>query len=169
MNIHKVTHLSTVHSRYDTRIFIRMCSSLATHGHNVSLVVADNLGDEIKNGVSIIDVGAKSSGRFFRMTTSVKKVFEKAKELDSDIYHFHDPELIPTGLKLKNLGKKVIFDIHENTDLQILEKDWIPLIFRKLTSYILESMKIMFVKSTIYLLFLKRPCIKNIKNYQKLL
>ena len=136
MNIHKVTHLSTVHSRYDTRIFAKMCSSLATHGHNVSLVVADNLGDEIKNGVSIIDVGAKSSGRFFRMTTSVKKVFEKAKELDSDIYHFHDPELIPTGLKLKNLGKKVIFDIHENTDLQILEKDWIPLIFRKLTSYI---------------------------------
>ena len=139
MNIHKVTHLSTVHSRYDTRIFIRMCSSLATHGHNVSLVVADNLGDEIKNGVSIIDVGAKSSGRFFRMTTSVKKVFEKAKELDSDIYHFHDPELIPTGLKLKNLGKKVIFDIHENTDLQILEKDWIPLIFRKLTSYIFRK------------------------------
>ena len=136
MTIRKVTHLSTAHTRYDIRIFIKLCSSLATHGYNVSLVVADNLGDEVKNGVSIIDVGAKTSGRFFRMTTSVKKVFEKAKELDSDIYHFHDSELIPTGLKLKNLGKKVIFDIHENIDLQILEKNWIPLIFRKLISYI---------------------------------
>jgi glycosyltransferase involved in cell wall biosynthesis len=132
----KITHLSTAHNRYDIRIFIKLCSSLASEGHKVSLVVADNLGNEIKNGVSIIDVGAKNNSRFFRMTSSVKNVFKKAKELDSDIYHFHDPELIPIGLKLKNLGKKVIFDIHENTDLQILEKDWIPLIFRKLTAYI---------------------------------
>lgn len=135
-NIFTITHLTSAHQRYDTRIFIKMCRSLSLNGYNVSLVVADGKGDEVKNGLSIIDVGVKRSGRFFRMTTSVKKVFEKAKELDSDIYHFHDPELMPAGLKLKNLGKKVIFDIHENTDLQILEKDWIPLIFRKLTAYI---------------------------------
>tara|TARA_Y100000389_G_scaffold118035_1_gene115190 strand:+ start:2464 stop:3588 length:1125 start_codon:yes stop_codon:yes gene_type:complete len=135
-NIFTITHLTSAHRRYDTRIFIKMCRSLSLNGYNVSLVVADGKGDEAKNGLSIIDVGLKTSGRFFRMTTSVKKIFEKAKELDSDIYHFHDPELMPAGLKLKNLGKKVIFDIHENTDLQILEKHWIPLIFRKLTAYI---------------------------------
>lgn len=136
----KITHLTSAHSRYDTRIFLKMCSSLAKiENYQVSLVVADGKGDEQKNGVDIKDVGAKSGGRLSRMTKTVKKVFEKAKQLDSDIYHLHDPELIPVGLKLKKLGKKVIFDIHENTDLQIMEKEWIPFIFRKTISFIFRK------------------------------
>lgn len=127
----KITHLTSAHPRYDTRIFLKECSSLAKNeDYEVNLVVADGLGDESKNYVNILDIGAKEGGRLSRMTKTVKKVFEKAKDLDSDIYHLHDPELIPIGLKLKKLGKKVIFDIHENTDLQILEKEWIPLFLR---------------------------------------
>ncbi|MBE0492577.1 MAG: glycosyltransferase [Sulfurospirillum sp.] len=132
----KITHLTSAHSRYDTRIFLKMCLSLAKNeNYQVSLVVADGKGNETKNGVSIVDIGAKSGGRISRMTTTVKKVFQKAKELNSDIYHLHDPELMPVGLKLKKLGNKVIFDIHENTDLQILEKEWIPFFLRKIISY----------------------------------
>ena len=117
-----------------------MCSSLAANGYSVWLVVADGLGDEVKNGVSIVDVGAtKTGGRLSRMTITVKRVFDKAKELDADIYHFHDPELIPIALKLKGLGKTVIFDIHENTGMQILSKYWMPLYFRKLASIVYEK------------------------------
>ena len=135
----KITHLTSAHPRYDTRIFIKMCSSLAVHGYAVSLVVADGKGDEVKNGVSIFDVGAKTGGRLSRMTKTVSRVFEKAQELDADIYHLHDPELIPAGLKLKKLGKKVIFDIHENTGLQIHTKDWIPTLIRPMLSFLYES------------------------------
>ena len=112
--IHKAAHLTSVHPRYDTRIFIKMCSSLANY-YDVYLVVADGLGDEIKNKVNIVDVGEKSDARLSRMTKTVCKVFKKAIELDVDIYHLHDPELIPIGLKLKKLGKIVIFDSHEDT------------------------------------------------------
>ena len=58
-------------------------------------------------------------------------MIKACKEVNADIYHFHDPELIFTGLYLKILGKKVIYDIHENNPASILSKPYIKSALKK--------------------------------------
>lgn len=72
------------------------------------------------------------------MTETVKEVEKKALEIDAQIYHFHDAELIPLGLRLKRAGKVVIYDIHEDLPRALLSKKWINPIVRLPLSKLME-------------------------------
>ena len=122
----KVCHMTSVHRRYDTRIFQKMCRSLARNGYDITLLVMDDLPEEVLDGVRIIPVPFKPRNWFDRIMNSGRKLLKKALELDCDLYHFHDPELLPIGLRLKKLGKTVIYDSHEDYSRQIIGKSWIP-------------------------------------------
>jgi glycosyltransferase involved in cell wall biosynthesis len=143
----KVVHLSSVHPRYDTRIFIKECTSLVHAGIEVYFVVADGMGDEEKNGVHIIDAGPRKQSRLLRMIQTVQKVFNKACKIDADYFHLHDPELLPLVPFLKKRGR-IIYDMHENVPKQILTKKWIPKIFRSLISKMFQFLEKLFLRNT---------------------
>lgn len=120
----KVCHMTSVHPPEDVRIFHKECVSLAKAGYETYLVQRGESYE--KEGVHIVGVGAPPKGRIQRMTNFARSVYQKALEIDADIYHFHDPELLPYGLKLKKRGKKVIFDSHEIYAIQISQKSYLP-------------------------------------------
>ena len=158
----KVCHLSSAHAPNDTRIFHKQCASLAKAGYQVSFVVkakdAQSVGCTTQKGVQVIQVPVDSSSRLKRMLFGAKAVYQKALEVDADIYEFHDPELLPYGLKLAKKGKKVIFDSHEDYPTQIMEKEWIPTLLRRIISSAYRAYETHVVKQLDAVLF---PCTKN--------
>ncbi|USA46484.1 glycosyltransferase family 4 protein [Acinetobacter sp. C26M] len=132
----KIAHLTSAHPRFDTRIFVKQCISLAKK-YQVYLIVADGMGDERNQSVDIIDIG-KFIGRKNRILNAPKAILDKALEINADVYHLHDPELIPIGIKLKKHGKKVIFDAHEDLPNQIMSKHYLNSVTKKILSFLVK-------------------------------
>jgi glycosyltransferase involved in cell wall biosynthesis len=127
----RVAHLTSVHPRDDVRIFRKQCRTLASAGYHTTLVVADGKGDQEVDRVQVIDVGVSGSGRLRRMMATTQLVYKRACLLDADLYHLHDPELLPVGLKLKAQGRRVIFDAHEDFPADIMTKPYLKRGLRK--------------------------------------
>ncbi len=128
----RICLLSSVHHAYDTRIFYREAATLSESGYRVTLVAQHNK-NEIINNIKIIPV-PKFRNRFHRIVIGNWFIFIVSMKEKANLYHFHDPELIPAGLLLKAVGRKVIFDIHEKYDKIILARDYTAPFFRKILS-----------------------------------
>lgn len=140
--IKKICHMTSAHSSNDTRIFHKECISLAKAGYEVYLIA--NGKSYEKNGVHVIGIGEQPTSRIKRMTKNVQKIYYTALDVDADIYHIHDPELLPYVVKLKRKGKKVIFDSHEDYLSTISVKSWIPKYLRPIvkTLYSIYEMSV---------------------------
>ncbi|HOX12350.1 MAG TPA: glycosyltransferase [Spirochaetia bacterium] len=118
-----VLHISTAHRALDTRIFHKECVSLSRAGFDVT-VMARHDRDEKVSGVRIIGLPTDRN-RFIRMFFGPFRALYGALGQHVDVAHFHDLELFPVMLALKAVGKKVVFDYHENYTAQVMGKKYL--------------------------------------------
>lgn len=128
----RVVHVTTVHRTFDNRIFLKECASLRDNGWDVHLVARHDR-DEVVDGISIHALPQVSSraSRIRELPPIARRI---ATELEPDIIHFHDPELLPLASSLAAGGWNCIYDMHENIVKDVLTKRWINPLMRPLVS-----------------------------------
>jgi glycosyltransferase involved in cell wall biosynthesis len=130
-----VVMLANGHSPFDTRIFIKEASALTSAGYSVSIILPYQSSVE-RNGISIIAVPPRLKG-FGKLAINPFVIFKKAlRQPSNSIYHIHDSDILIVGILLKLLGRKVIYDAHEDTPLQIQYQHWIPKWLKKPYAYL---------------------------------
>lgn len=135
----RVVQLTTVHHPYDPRIYHKESISLQKAGFDVTLI-AQTSNEGLVGDKSIRHIPLKKyKSRLKRMTIGAYQAYKKAKYLNADVYHFHDPELMPVAWLLKKKDNVVIYDIHEDYITSMLQKEYVSMPVRKLlaTAYVL--------------------------------
>lgn len=120
----KICHITTAHPPFDIRIYQKECRSLAQAGFEVFLL-ARNHENQKADGVQMVLLPNRK-GHLGRIRSALLDVPALALGTGAELFHFHDPEIIPTGVLLKLLGKKVIYDVHEDFGAAAHSRDWIP-------------------------------------------
>ena len=108
-----ICHITTAHLPNDTRIFRRECVSLARSGYRVSLIARHDK-EAVSDGVECIPLPKKNRKRLARILFDTRMAARIGLSLQADLYHFHDPELVPAmrWLSRRTLAP-VVWDVHE--------------------------------------------------------
>ncbi len=130
------------HKPLDTRIFHKEARSLQAAGREVTLIIPHDQ-DFAKDGINIISVPLPKKGWEQLIKCPWNILLKSLAQPRDSVFHLHDSELLKVGLILKLLGRKVIYDAHEDTPLQISYQHWIPWLAKKPYAwiyYVLEKM-----------------------------
>ena len=83
-------------------------ASLQAAGYHVTLVAPPLQEVQARIGASPVQQRVRRLYRLWRL-------FRHARRLGADLYHFHDPDLIPVAYGLKRLtGARIVYDMHED-------------------------------------------------------
>ncbi len=122
----EVFHITMAHNRYDTRIFLKECRSIAKiKDYSVTLLVKDGLPSEEKDKVKILNLSKPPPNRLMRFLSGILSLAVETSKRRPDIVHIHDPELIMLIPLWKALGIYTIFDMHEYVPKDIWTKHYL--------------------------------------------
>jgi glycosyltransferase involved in cell wall biosynthesis len=117
--------ITSGHEATDHRVYAKQACSLRQLGANVTVVATINPGAVAQ--VPVLAVPRPLS-RFTRFLLQPWRCLWAARQLDADIIHFHDAEMLMT-LPLAKLWwrrSKFVYDVHEDFANLMLVRDWLP-------------------------------------------
>ena len=128
----KICHLTTVHPAKDARIYYRMCVGLAAKQIATTLIAPEPFKDEGLLHASRWNRRLGHASRPRRVGIALRAALAE----NADLYHFHDPELIPMALTLKAIrpSSAVVYDVHEDYPSMMQHKYWLPESLRPVAS-----------------------------------
>ena len=126
----RIAVISTVHETYDTRIFYKQIASLRANYDVVYFSPASGTPEH-----DWIVPLPKSRSKLGRLRTQLALI-GKLRHHRADLYLLHDPELLPLGIVLKCLGKRVVWDMHEDTYNDIKTKTYLNPLTRSVVAFI---------------------------------
>jgi glycosyltransferase involved in cell wall biosynthesis len=142
LNPTTICHLSTVHRGLDIRIFWKECLGLTKVGFNICLVIQASEAEQAEAaslGVKLIRLQAhKSSSRLLRMSVGSFAGVRAAVKTGAPVIHVHDPELLFYAPLLRLIGRRIIYDAHEDLPKTTLGKYWIPKTLRSALSHVVQ-------------------------------
>lgn len=134
----KVCHIISGYQRNDARVFQRQCKSLKKNGFEVNVLTNDGGAESTEYGIRFFVCEKFWKNRIKVLLLAKQQFYKKALDINADIYQLHSPELFSLGIALKNAGKKIVYDAHEDLPNHILEKEWLPKVMRRSLSLILK-------------------------------
>ena len=123
----RVVMLAPRHRPWGNRV-AREAFALAAAGYQVK-VLARTDAEHVQRGVRFVP-GLQSESRFWALPQVWSTVRWALRE-NADVYHLHNPAMLPVGFALKALGKRVIYDTHEDFSRRLLLRRWIPRALRR--------------------------------------
>jgi len=110
---HTICHLTTAHNADDVRIFYKECLSLSKIADYKVIICAPG---SIPSGNKVIHYRISKAPPFrlirfiHSQIISLKVIFK----IQSDVWHIHDPELLPIASLLVLMKQRVVWDSHED-------------------------------------------------------
>ncbi len=129
--------LTSAHNPEDVRIYHKEAISLARAGYCITIITPWHESVVTPEGIKIVAV-KKPKTRLERFILTTAKILKKAISQRADIYHFHDPDLLPLMIILGVMRKNVIYDVHEDYPRDILGKQWLPPQIRQCAAWIIS-------------------------------
>jgi len=134
-----ICHLSPVQDRLDSRTYIMEMLPLTKHGCRLTLIGAHGL-NQMLQPVNFVSIPRRQT-RVTRILLAFGMAFRAVRH-PAQLYHVHNPEMIPAGLLLKWwAGKKVVYDTQEDHPSMMLTKAYLPSVLRRTASKVVASVE----------------------------
>jgi len=130
--------------------------------YDVYLIAQANENYE-KDNVKMIAL-KKPANRLIRFVVTDSVLLIKAIRLNAQLYHFHDPELIITGILLRFFGKKVIYDVHEDIIVNLKDKPWLKL--KGLSVFVYTILEKIAKRISVYFVLAEKSYLGNYKDVE---